>query len=148
MLCFHRCFYSESHNLILGLESLFPSEFLKQTRSISSMRIANVMFAYYHFLLSENYLNTHIIRLLIRHHGGTFEFRYTFNSYPLGAALSNWNAYSPVRILFDFLKWPRIWLYSVSAAPPSFAIFCLPFAAGCRRTTICKLPRCRAYALM
>ena len=44
MLCFHRCFYSESHNLILGLESLFPSEFLKQTRSISSMRIANVMF--------------------------------------------------------------------------------------------------------
>lgn len=65
MLCFHRCFYSESHNLILGLESLFPSEFLKQTRSISSMRIANVMFAYYHFLLSENYLNTHIIRLLI-----------------------------------------------------------------------------------
>lgn len=42
MLCFHRCFYSESHNLILGLESLFPSEFLKQTRSISSMRIANV----------------------------------------------------------------------------------------------------------
>ena len=64
MLCFHRCFYSESHNLILGLESLFPSEFLKQTRSISSMRIANVMFAYYHFLLSENYLNTHIIRCL------------------------------------------------------------------------------------
>lgn len=51
------------------------------------MRIANVMFAYYHFLLSKNYLNTHIIRLSIRHHGGTFEFKYTFNSYPFGAAL-------------------------------------------------------------